>query len=224
MRYHAGIARQAAAGYPARTPFHGIGPFPGRQRPGVVIFAVMVFKAVFFATVVMVLGAAALVGGRFFGLIDPAPAATSSVCDALSSAQRKALVGEKTPTPRSCPPPTGYAAAAAGPSRRATTRPWSRSRPWTPTRGSSSSPGRRPTGRPVTPPSRRYASARSSSAPAPATGRRARWPPRSSSSTVPPAGRSGPWSSRTAGNPPRGWSPRGARTGSSPGSWWPLRG
>jgi hypothetical protein len=67
----------------------------------------MVFKAVFFATVVMVLGAAALVGGRFFGLIDPAPAATSSVCDALSSAQRKALVGEKTPYAEELPASDG---------------------------------------------------------------------------------------------------------------------
>ena len=57
----------------------------------------MVFKAVFFATVLLVLGAAALVGGRFLGLIDDAPAATSSVCDSLSAAQLKALVGTKTP-------------------------------------------------------------------------------------------------------------------------------
>lgn len=71
----------------------------------------MVFKAVFFATVLMVLGATALVGGRFFGLLDEAPAATSSVCDSLSAAQRKALTGEKTSVAEELPATEGVRGA-----------------------------------------------------------------------------------------------------------------
>lgn len=57
----------------------------------------MVFKAVLTLTVLLVLGSSMLVGGRFLGLIDGPSEATATVCDALTSAQRRALVGTKTP-------------------------------------------------------------------------------------------------------------------------------
>lgn len=57
----------------------------------------MVFKAVFALTVLLVLGSSTLVGGRLLGLIDGSPEPASTICDALSSAQRRALVGTKTP-------------------------------------------------------------------------------------------------------------------------------
>lgn len=55
----------------------------------------MVFKAVLVLTVLLLLGSTALVGGRFLGFIDDSPGAVA-VCDSLTSAQRKALVGTKT--------------------------------------------------------------------------------------------------------------------------------
>ena len=57
----------------------------------------MLFKGAFTLAVLMTLASVALVGGRFTGLLDDAPAATGLVCDSLSETQRKALLGEKTP-------------------------------------------------------------------------------------------------------------------------------
>jgi len=57
----------------------------------------MVFKAVFALTVLLVLGASALVGGRFLGLIDDSPETVVDACESLTSAQRKSLLGTKTP-------------------------------------------------------------------------------------------------------------------------------
>ena len=58
----------------------------------------MVFKTVFGLTVLLMLGATALVTGRFLGLIDGGPDENATaVCEALSPTQRKALVGTKTP-------------------------------------------------------------------------------------------------------------------------------
>jgi hypothetical protein len=59
---------------------------------------IVVFKTVFGLTVLVTLGAAALVTGRFLGLIDVGPdKPATAVCDSLGAAQRKALVGTKTP-------------------------------------------------------------------------------------------------------------------------------
>ena len=57
----------------------------------------MLFKGAFTLAVLMTLASAALVGGRTLGFIDDAPAATTAVCDSLTAAQRKSLLGEKTP-------------------------------------------------------------------------------------------------------------------------------
>lgn len=57
----------------------------------------MVFKAVFALTVLVVLGASTLVGGRFLGLIDGPPEATTTICEALTATQRRALVPVRTP-------------------------------------------------------------------------------------------------------------------------------
>ncbi len=57
----------------------------------------MLFKGAFTLAVLMTLASAALVGGRFTGLLDDAPAATGLVCDTLTETQRKTLLGEKTP-------------------------------------------------------------------------------------------------------------------------------
>ena len=164
----------------------------------------MVFKAVFFATVLMVLGATALVGGRFLGLIDDGPRRDRPRC-ATRCPPRSARPwsGRRLEYAEELPAADGVRGACR----------------WTVEEGDDKTlvevssldadawvvefareaadglVGRRRQ-------ARRCGSARSSSARAPATGRPARSPPRSSSSTAPTAGRSGPWSSRTAAGSP----------------------
>jgi len=57
----------------------------------------MVFKAVFALTVLLILGSSTLVGGRLLGLIGGPPETTATICDALTSTQRRALVDGRTP-------------------------------------------------------------------------------------------------------------------------------
>ena len=184
----------------------------------------MVFKAVFFATVLMVLSAAALVGGRFLGIIDPAPAATSSVCDSLSAAQRKALVGEKTPYAEELPASDGVRGGCR----------------WTLEEGDDKTlveVTSMDADAWVVEFAREAADGSSGDAAKQAVRLRALELGTSASDReacalasqvfeLDGAARGAQRAAvfeDSAASPPRGWSPRGARRASSPGSWWPLR-